>query len=205
MQGRFITFEGIDGVGKSTQARMLVQSLTERGYDVLFTREPGGTVISEKIRELLLDCANHGMNQVTEVLLYAAARAQLVGELIKPALKEGKIVICDRYVDSSIAYQGYGRGLTEIVKLVNMPAVQGVMPDLTFVMSLNPEDAQRRLKKREKDRMEEEDEAFFERVKQGFDEIAMYEKRMVKIDAAREKSVNAAEILERSLSVINGD
>lgn len=202
MRGWLITFEGIDGVGKSTQAKRLYDALCEKGYDVLFTREPGGTDISEKIRALLLDCANHGMNQVTEVLLYAASRAQLVGEWIKPALEQGKIIVCDRYVDSSIAYQGYGRGLKEMVETVNRYAVQGVMPDLTFVMTATMEDTKRRLKKKQKDRMEEEDEAFFLKVKQGFDEIARCEKRVVSIDATREKDVNAQEILERSVSLI---
>ena len=203
MRGWLITFEGIDGVGKSTQAKRLYQTLLASGHDVLFTREPGGTEISEKIRALLLDCANYGMNQVTEVLLYAASRAQLVGEWIRPALQQGKIIICDRYVDSSIAYQGYGRGLKEMVETVNHFAVQGVMPDLTFVMSATMDYTRRRLKKKEKDRMEEEDEAFFYRVKRGFDEIADREQRVVKIDATLDKDLNTAQILERTLALIN--
>ncbi|MHB1315524.1 MAG: dTMP kinase [Christensenellales bacterium] len=202
MRGWLITFEGIDGVGKSTQAQRLFQSLRERGYDVLFTREPGGTDISEKIRALLLDCANHGMNQVTEVLLYAASRAQLVGEWIKPALQQGKIIVCDRYVDSSVAYQGYGRGLLDMVEAVNRYAVQGIMPDLTFVMSASMEDTRRRLLKKEKDRMEEEDEEFFFRVKRGFDEIALKEKRVLTIDATRDKNENAAAILQSAIALI---
>ena len=118
-RGYFITFEGGDGSGKSTQIRLLEEHLREAGYDVVLTREPGGTAISEKIRELILDPANEEMDDMTEAFLYAAARAQLVSQLIKPALEEGKIVICDRFVDSSIAYQAFGRGLGDAVGVIN--------------------------------------------------------------------------------------
>ena len=122
-RGFFITFEGGDGSGKSTQIGILRDRLMEAGYDVILTREPGGTQISEKIRELILDPANSEMDDMTEAMLYAAARAQLVRQLIKPALTEGKVVICDRFVDSSIAYQGFGRGLGDAVGVINTYAV----------------------------------------------------------------------------------
>ena len=122
-RGYFITFEGGDGSGKSTQIGILRDSLIATGYDVVLTREPGGTAISEKIRELILDPENGEMDDMTEAFLYAAARAQLVRQLIKPALEEGKVVICDRFVDSSIAYQAYGRGLGDAVGVINTYAV----------------------------------------------------------------------------------
>ena len=122
-EGYFISFEGGDGSGKSTQIQILREFREERGYDVILTREPGGTPISEKIRSIILDKANSEMDDMTEALLYAAARAQLVSQIIRPALEEGKVVICDRFVDSSMAYQAYARGLGDSVKTINAFAV----------------------------------------------------------------------------------
>ena len=132
-EGYFISFEGGDGSGKSTQIQILREFLEERGYDVILTREPGGTPISEKIRSIILDKANSEMDDMTEALLYAAARAQLVSQIIRPALEEGKVVICDRFVDSSMDYQAYARGLGDSVKTINAFAVGDCMPDLTIL------------------------------------------------------------------------
>jgi dTMP kinase len=144
----FISFEGLDGCGKTTQINLLAEKLASLAYDVVFIREPGGTVISERIRDILLDTKHQGMNQITELLLFSAARAQLVNEVIKPALAESKMVLCDRYVDSTTAYQGYGRGLRlGAVKTINAVATLGVMPQLTFIIDLPLEELERRKKR----------------------------------------------------------
>ncbi len=187
-EGLFITFEGSDGCGKSTQARLAAQWLRDSGYEVVATREPGGCPISERIREIILDVKSVGMTDECEALLYAAARAQHVREVIEPAVKRGAIVICDRFVDSSVAYQGAGRGLgAQFVRRVNEPAVQGRMPDLTLMYDLPPMKAmQRRLAVSEPDRMELEKQAFVERVYQGYLNIAKEEPgRVVLIDGDR--------------------
>jgi dTMP kinase len=181
--GIFITFEGIDGCGKSTQTAMLKERLLTLGYDVLTTREPGGTRVSEKIRAILLDRENTQMTPLCEAMLYAAARAQLVEQVIRPALRAGKIVLCDRYIHSSIAYQGYGRGITEqVVMEINRPAMQGVLPDLTFLLLIEPSLAQIR-RTREQDRMEC-DEAFLQRVAGAFFTMAG-RKDVEAVDASR--------------------
>ena len=133
LKGLFITFEGLDGCGKSTQMELVAGALRERGYVVLVTREPGGTALGEAIRDLLLDPRHHGMSARAEALLYAAARAQLVEQVIRPALNDGQVVLCDRYLDSSLAYQGYGRGLgTDDIVTLNVWATECLFPDLTL-------------------------------------------------------------------------
>ena len=187
-EGLFITFEGSDGCGKSTQARLAAKWLAECGYDVVTTREPGGCPISERIREIILDVKSVGMTEECEALLYAAARAQHVKTVIGPAVKRGAIVLSDRFVDSSVAYQGAGRALgRELIRRINEPAVQGRMPDMTLMYDLPPMKAmQRRLAASEPDRMEMEKQAFVEKVYQGFLEIAKEEpERVVLIDADR--------------------
>ena len=184
-QGYFITFEGGDGAGKSTQINILKDELTAAGYDVILTREPGGTQISEKIRELILDPANSEMDDMTEAFLYAAARAQIVRELIKPALAEGKVVICDRFVDSSIAYQAFGRGLGDAIGVINTYAVDGCMPDMTILLRLDPEKGSRRIADREHDRIEQASDAFHRKVYEGYLKLEeMYPDRIVGIDAS---------------------
>lgn len=132
MKGKFVTFEGCEGVGKSTQLKQLKEYLDKTGQPAIFTREPGGNKISEQIRSVILNPENTEMNAMCEALLYAASRAQLVDEVIKPALDRGELVICDRFLDSSIAYQGGARGLgIENVLEINRHAIQGCMPDLT--------------------------------------------------------------------------
>ena len=140
MQGIFITMEGPDGAGKTTQIELLKDYLNKKGYDVLITRDPGGNAVSEAIREVILNKDFTEMGYMTELLLYAAARAQLVKENIKPALSAGKAVIADRFVDSSAVYQGIGRGLgIDTVYKVNEFALQGILPDMTFLMDLDAE------------------------------------------------------------------
>jgi len=172
MQGNLITFEGIDFSGKSVQANLLLGALKDRNLPVLFLREPGGTEISEKIRAVLLDNANHKMSAMTEVLLYSAARAQMVRESIIPHLEKGFVVICDRYFDSTTAYQGFGRKIDlDFIKKLNSFATEELVPDLTFLIDLDPEIALQR-KKTDLDRLEKEDLEFHQRVRNGYLEIA---------------------------------
>lgn len=184
-EGYFISFEGGDGSGKSTQIQILREFLEERGYDVILTREPGGTPISEKIRSIILDKANSEMDDMTEALLYAAARAQLVSQIIRPALEEGKVVICDRFVDSSMAYQAYARGLGDSVKIINAFAVGDCMPDLTILLKVNPQVGSSRIGNRERDRIELASSDFHKKVYEGYLQLEkLYPERIVGIDAA---------------------
>lgn len=184
-EGYFISFEGGDGSGKSTQIQILREYLEERGYDVILTREPGGTPISEKIRSIILDKANSEMDDMTEALLYAAARAQLVSQIIRPALEEGKVVICDRFVDSSMAYQAYARGLGDSVKTINAFAVGDCMPDLTILLKVNPQVGSSRIGNRERDRIELASSDFHKKVYEGYLQLEkLYPERIVGIDAA---------------------
>lgn len=186
-KGIFITFEGSDGCGKSTQIKKLAEYLSMQGKEVVVTREPGGTDISEQIRGIILDPNNKKEAPVTEMMLYAAARAQIVSELIKPSIKAGKIVLCDRFVDSSIAYQAYGRGLGDQVKIVNSYALQGLLPDVTFFLDITAEEGRKRNKSTDKnDRMEQEAIEFHQRVYEGYKKIAEDNKdRVVVIDASK--------------------
>lgn len=184
-QGYFITFEGGDGSGKSTQIKKLKSFLEANGFDVILTREPGGTEIGEKIRSIILDPENGEMSAVTEAMLYAASRAQHVTEVIKPAVDSGKIVICDRFVDSSIAYQGYGRKLGESVEIINSYAVGEYMPHMTFLLKLKPQAGSSRIAGRDKDRIEQESAAFHQAVFDGYEELEkLYPERIIGIDAS---------------------
>ena len=187
MKGIFITFEGIDGCGKSTQCEMLKDYLTEYGKEFIFVREPGGTEIGERIREILLDKKNTQMTARTELLLFEAARAQITDEVIKPALDDGKIVICDRFFDSSSAYQGMARGMgMDFVASLNMAATGGLKPDITFFFDISAEEALARRGKRGEasDRIELAGLKFQEDVRQGYLELAQSsEGRIVTIDA----------------------
>ena len=197
----FITFEGIDYTGKSTQARLLCDYLKSNKYKVLLLREPGGTKISERIREILLDKIHLEINLSTEFLLFSAARAQLVNELIKPALRKKYIVICDRYFDSSTAYQGYGSGL-DIKKIseINEFATGSLTPDLTFLFDISPRKAFRRhsIRKNKKDRMETKNFTFYNKVCKGFKEIAdKNKKRFVVIDGSQSIEVIHSLIIKK--------
>ena len=188
MQGIFISMEGPDGSGKSTQIALLNDYFQSCGYETVITREPGGTVISEKIREVILNKDYTEMGYMTEALLYASARAQLVTEVIAPALAAGKAVISDRFIDSSAVYQGMGRGLgiDNIYKL-NRFATQGIMPDLTIHLDLPAKVGLDRAKGRAAlDRMELESVTFHERVAQGYRDLAKLDpKRIHTIDATK--------------------
>ena len=185
-KGIFISVEGSDGSGKSTQIENIKKFFKDKGIDIVFTREPGGTQIGEILRNLVLDKNLKEMDDMTEALVYAAARAQHVAQVIKPALNEGKIVICDRFVDSSIAYQGYGRGLGESVKIINDFAIAGCMPDVTFLMKMDPRIGRRRIKADQQDRIELEKDDFHIKTFEGYLELGrQYPDRIVGIDASR--------------------
>ncbi len=200
----FVTIEGIDGAGKSTQARRLVSRLEDEGHDVEFFREPGGTRLSERIRTILLD-SDFAIDPLPELLLFSAARAQLVEECIRPALADGKVVVCDRFYDSTTAYQGVGRGIADPdwISSLNARVAGGLRPDRTWLLSLSAEEALQRRAQRSKplfddlpvlpeqalrtepDRMEQSGQAFYDRVAKAFDELATAEPdRVVRLDGA---------------------
>ena len=183
MSGLFITLEGTDGSGKTTQINRLKEYFSERGYRVVCTREPGGTPIGEKIREIIIDKNNSEMANITEALLYAAARAQLVNEVIEPVLKDGGVVISDRFLDSSLVYQGFARGMGEnFIKNINRAGVNSLEPDITFLWKLKPEDSiARKSKQAELDRLEAEKANFHQRVFDGYISLARRNKERIKI------------------------
>ena len=184
-RGKFITFEGCDGCGKSTQLRMLSEYLTKENIPHIFTREPGGGKISEAIREILLNGKNSEMTDECEALLYAAARVQHLNDRVEPALTEGKLVICDRYVDSSLAYQAFGRGLGEdFISKINAFALEKYLPDVTVFIDLTPEAAFLRKKGAdENDRLEQAGMAFHKKVYDGYKTLAAkYPERIVCVD-----------------------
>ncbi|MFQ5441316.1 MAG: dTMP kinase [Thermodesulfobacteriota bacterium] len=191
----FVTLEGIEGSGKSTQMGLMKEFFKKRGVDVLALREPGGTPAGEKVRAILLGDGGAGMAHLTELFLYEACRVEVVEKLIRPALEKGGVVICDRFTDSTLAYQGYGRGLDiEAVKSMNTLATGGLVPDLTLLLDLDPEVGLERAWSRiskgagpREDRFEKEDMAFHKRVREGYLKIAAGEPRRVKvIDGAQE-------------------
>jgi dTMP kinase len=185
----FITFEGPDGSGKSTQIKMLANYLAEENIPYCLTREPGGTDISNKIRSVILDPSNLEMQNETEVLLYAASRAQHVREKIIPALEEGKVVLCDRFLDASIAYQGYGLGIPlENIKAVNAFATKGITPNRTYLLDISPEEGRSRMEERLKqngetmlDRIEQKDYTYHETVREGFHQLATENKSRIRL------------------------
>ncbi len=183
----FVSFEGCEGVGKSTQLRYLKDYLSRTEQSALVLREPGSTVISEQIRDVILDPNNVEMTPETESLLYAAARVQLIKQKIMPALKRGELVICDRYIDSSVAYQGYARGLgADFVKTINAYAERNCMPDLTVFIDLSPSESWR--SQRGEDRMEQETANFHKAVYEGYkSEIALSNGRIVPIKPSFDK------------------
>lgn len=198
-RGVFITFEGLDGSGKSTQIERLTATLNARGLDVLATREPGGSAIGERIRSILLDSRTSGLSPVTELALMFADRAQHIEEVIEPALKAGKVVICDRYTDSTEAYQGFGRQLgSQIVGDLHRVLCGDLWPDLTLLLEseLNASVARARNRNEtsqsSEGRFESENAAFFRRVHQGFEKIALREsKRVTRISAGTIQKVEA--------------
>ncbi len=197
MSGLFITFEGVEGSGKTTQLELLRQYLDTRGCSILLTREPGGTPTAEAIRNVLLDTANKELVPMAELLLYAAARAQHVEERIRPALEAGMIVLCDRFSDSTTAYQGIARGLSlELLGQLHHIATNNLRPHLTFLLDMDPEAGLARTRNRGRnDRIEQESIAFHRRVRDGFLAIADNEpERVLVLDASQELEVLAREI-----------
>ncbi|MCG8344549.1 MAG: dTMP kinase [Chlorobiales bacterium] len=189
-----ITFEGIDGAGKSTQVKKLKKHLTEKGHEVLTLREPGGTIVAEKIRDLLLE-SKHEITPVGELLLFSASRAELVQNVIMPELERNKVVILDRFYDSTTAYQGYGRGLDlQVLERINSISSFGLEPDLTFFLDISPEDALIRkfseksiplaFEENELDRMESSGLAFYQKVRNGYLKLAESNKRFVLLNAS---------------------
>lgn len=199
MSGLFITIEGTDGAGKSTQLKKLYDYLILNRFEVICVREPGGTVISERIREVIIDKELGQMDMMTEALLYAASRSQLVKEVINPALKDGKVVLCDRFLDSSIVYQGYARGLgTDVIKRINSYAVEDLQPDITFFLKLTPEEGILRKENQKKlDRIESESMNFHKRVFDGYINLAKRNPQRIKsIDARKNQEEVHQEIVK---------
>jgi dTMP kinase len=194
----FITFEGIDGSGKSTQVAKLGGFLKEAGLDLTLIREPGDTAVSESLRAFLLDHGNEGLDPRAEVMLFSAARAQLVAEIIEPALAAGNTVICDRFADSTIAYQGYGRELPlEEIIITQRLVTRGLNPDLTVLLDLSVEASDRRRKPSQDDRMESAGNDFLERVRSGYLTLAAKTpNRWLVIDAAGDVDQIAGEIAQ---------
>lgn len=197
-RGLLITFEGIDGCGKTTQIQKLIERIGG-SLPYILVREPGGTPISEKIRDILLDKNHPEMEPYTELLLYAASRHQLCRQVIKPAINEGKIVICDRFYDSTTAYQGYGRRLDlDFIRKLNEIATEGLHPDLTFILDISLQEREKRIANKVQDRLESGEEEFQQRVIKGFREIARLEpERVVLINGMREPEVISLEIWEK--------
>jgi dTMP kinase len=193
MRGFFITLEGGEGSGKTTQLRALLTHLRSTEREVVETRDPGGTSIGNQIRNLLLDGENARMDPLTELLLYEASRAQLVQEIVRPALEAGRIVVCDRFTDSTVAYQGYGRGLDlDLIARLNELATRGIQPDLTCLLDLDPTVGLERVSSRlaaprsRRDRLENEALAFHERVRHGYRTLAATEpERVILLDATQ--------------------
>jgi dTMP kinase len=195
----FITFEGGEGSGKSSQAKALYGRLRRRGVPVILVHEPGGTALGQKISRLLKWAHDTEISPLGELLLFNAARSQLVSQVIKPALEEGTIVVCDRFADSTLAYQGYARGLSlEIIEQINRLACQGIEPDITFLLEMTAEGGLSRKSTRTPDRFEKEATAFHQKVRQGYLELARHEPdRFWVIDASKPKEEIADIIWQR--------
>ncbi len=193
----FITFEGGEGCGKSTQSKALYKKLAQSAIPAVLTHEPGGTPLCKNIRRLLKRADDISISPLTELLLFNASRTQLIDEVIRPELEKGKMVICDRYADSTIAYQSYGRGLDlKMVRAVNNIATQGLKPDLTILLDISAQEGLARKKKR--DRFEQEDIAFHQRVREGYLKLAKEEpERWLVIDAAQSREKIAQVIWQR--------
>ena len=186
----FITFEGGEGCGKSVQARALYERLSQSAIPAVLTHEPGGTPLNKKIRRLLKEADNISISPLAELLLFNAARTQLIDEVIRPELEKGKVVICDRYADSTTAYQSYGRGLDlEMVKAINNAATQGIKPNLTVLLDISVEKGLARKKAKRRDRFERENITFHQRVREGYLKLAANDpERWLVVDASQSKA-----------------
>ena len=207
MAGYFITFEGPDGSGKTTVATKVCELLSEKGYELVHTREPGGIGISEDIRDIILDPKNVMMDPKTEALLYAASRRQHLVEKVLPATQAGKIVICERFLDSSLAYQGFGRqlGFDEILN-INLFAIDNTYPDMTIYLDVDEEVGLSRISDRSfKDRLDQESVEFHHRVSEGYKEVLKRFKDRIKVvDASQDKEAVIQDCLNLILELING-
>jgi dTMP kinase len=202
-RGLFITFEGPDGSGKSTQIGLLRDFLAEKGFDCVVTREPGGTKIGELIRHIILDNGNGEMSHMTEMLLYAASRAQHVDEVIRPNLRAGRMVVSDRFVDSSIVYQGCGRGLGDIVRQVNDLAVGDCVPDATFLLKVEPKVGFGRMGEGGEDRIESAGLSYHTDVYEAYLELErMFPRRMIGVDATADVEFIQRQIRDRVMELI---
>ncbi len=199
----FIVFEGPEGAGKSTQAHKLVAHLQKEGYDVLATKEPGGTPVGNAVREVLLN-PKFTINPLSEFLLYSASRAQIVDDVIKPALKQSKIVVCDRFLASSIAYQGYGRELDlSLLQLISQEVTTGLKPNMTFLLDIVPEKGLQRVVKRGvMDRLEQSTLSFHHKVRKGFLELAKTQSNWIILDAQETEQELAKQIWQEVISVL---
>jgi len=208
MKGYFITLEGPDGSGKTTVAKLVCEKLVENGYEIVHTREPGGIKISEKIRDVILDPNNTEMDAKTEALLYAASRRQHLVEKVLPAVNQGKIVICERFVDSSLAYQGFGReiGMDEVLS-INLFAIDNTFPDMTIYLDVDEEVGLKRLANRKfKDRLDQESIDFHHRVKQGYKQVLdKFRDRIDIVDASKPLNDVVEEVYKLILGLINGN
>ena len=206
MKGLFITFEGPDGSGKTSVTTAVCERLKQQGQEVVHTREPGGIEISEEIRNIILDPKNTAMDARTEALLYAASRRQHLVEKVFPAMKEGKIVICERFLDSSLAYQGFGRqlGFDEVLS-INLFAIENTYPDMTIYLDVDEEVGLSRLADRSfKDRLDQESIDFHHRVAQGYKEVLKrFKDRIQIVDASKDKETVIEESMKRILTLIN--
>jgi len=210
--GFFITIEGPEGSGKSTLTEGILRFFREKGFDVVYTREPGGTPVGEQIRGIILNNIER-MDSFTEVFLFLAARRENVVRNILPALREGKVVVCDRYTDSTIAYQGYGRGLPiKLLRRLNKLATAGIKPDITLFVDVDPKIGFQRINGKELDRIEREDIRFHERVREGYHKIAKIAGKRVKVldgtlptDALLERAIDLIVTRMREKQKIRGD
>jgi dTMP kinase len=195
----FITFEGGEGCGKSYQTKILFERLTKTAIPAILTHEPGGTPVGDKITRLLKWAKEEDISGLIELLLFNASRSQLVDKIIKPALKEGKVVICDRFTDSTVAYQGYGRGLDlELIKQMNDTATRGLKPDLTILLDLPVEEGLQRKSNQKADRFHQENLTFHYKIRNGFLKLAKAEpRRWLIIDASQSKTVISRQIWDR--------
>jgi len=198
-KGMFITFEGGEGSGKSTHSKLLCDFLRRKGLKVLHTREPGGTSISEKIRKVLLDTRNKEMDVISEMLLYMAARAEIIKQKISPALKKGNIVICDRFIDATLAYQGYAGGIDiSIIKNIGRLVTKSISPDVTFFLDI---DVKKGLKRsgRNKDRIERKSILYHKKVRKGYLSIAKKEPKRVKVISSIGKKLKVQDLIRKEL------
>lgn len=206
-KGLFLSIEGCDGSGKTTACKTVIERLTSEGYDVVYTREPGGSDIAEQIRNVILDVKNTAMDQRCEALLYAASRRQHLMEVILPTLHLGKIVICDRFIDSSLAYQGYARGIgIDEVLQINQFAIEGYMPDMTVYYAIEAEEGLRRIASRKNlDRLDVESINFHKKVQEGYEILCKkYPERIKIVDASLDKETVAENTYKLIKEKING-